>query len=323
MARALARKRGGQLSVLILPSRIRKPSFPFFPDIGSRARVKVRLSVIAPTTTIDPAEVAGHYDDLDLFYREIWGEHVHHGYWKTSHTPPEEAVVHLVEVIADLSGVHRGSAVVDIGCGYGATARYLALRHDARVTAVTLSERQYLYALQCGGSPTYLLGDWLQIELPAGTFDVAIAIESSEHMPDLTAFFQRAYRSLRVGGCLVVSAWLSAPDPAPWQRRYLLEPICREGRLVRLVNGEELASIARSVGFQTDGWLDASHQVARSWSVVIRRTFGGLLSDSRYRSFLLDGRERNRVFALTVARIWLAYRTRGLQYGIFKFVRAS
>ena len=31
--------------------------------------------------TIDGA--ASHYDDLDQFYREIWGEHVHHGVWFT------------------------------------------------------------------------------------------------------------------------------------------------------------------------------------------------------------------------------------------------
>ena len=33
-----------------------------------------------------PAAVAAHYDELDPFYREIWGEHVHHGYWATRST---------------------------------------------------------------------------------------------------------------------------------------------------------------------------------------------------------------------------------------------
>ena len=32
--------------------------------------------------------VAVHYDTLDQFYREIWGEHVHHGYWRTGHEIP-------------------------------------------------------------------------------------------------------------------------------------------------------------------------------------------------------------------------------------------
>ena len=35
----------------------------------------------APEVTRE--DVARHYDQLDRFYRELWGEHVHHGFWAT------------------------------------------------------------------------------------------------------------------------------------------------------------------------------------------------------------------------------------------------
>ena len=37
--------------------------------------------VIRPSAPPPPAEVARHYDKLDELYRQVWGEHVHHGGW--------------------------------------------------------------------------------------------------------------------------------------------------------------------------------------------------------------------------------------------------
>ena len=44
-------------------------------------------------------DVAGHYDELDAVYREIWGEHVHHGLWRTG----RESVAEATHALADLS----------------------------------------------------------------------------------------------------------------------------------------------------------------------------------------------------------------------------
>jgi len=38
--------------------------------------------MIYPDETQTAEEVASHYNDLDQYYRQIWGEHVHHGYWR-------------------------------------------------------------------------------------------------------------------------------------------------------------------------------------------------------------------------------------------------
>src|SRR5215213_3127174 len=71
-------------------------------------------------------EVAAHYDDLDFFYRDVWGEHVHHGLWRSGKETREEAVRQLAELVAAEAQGAPGQSVCDIGCGYGATARLLA-----------------------------------------------------------------------------------------------------------------------------------------------------------------------------------------------------
>ena len=71
-------------------------------DIGRRAVLEHENPMITPHEAIaDVAAVAAHYDDLDLFYRTIWGTHVHHGYWKTGKENRQEAVLNLTRLVAE------------------------------------------------------------------------------------------------------------------------------------------------------------------------------------------------------------------------------
>ena len=40
------------------------------------------LPLIAARLELHSSAVAGHYDELDHFYRDVWGDHVHHGLWR-------------------------------------------------------------------------------------------------------------------------------------------------------------------------------------------------------------------------------------------------
>jgi tocopherol O-methyltransferase len=279
--------------------------------------------VIASSRTIDSAGVADHYDELDLFYREIWGEHVHHGLWLTGKEDPSLAVVQLVQLVAEKAQIKSGARVCDIGCGYGASARLLVHQMGAEVTALTLSASQHSFACKVdpSGNPNYLLGDWLKTELRPESFDAVFAIESSEHMPDKTAFFSRAMDILKSGARMVVCCWLSEDIPGNTKQKWLLEPICREGHMPHLLNASELITTAVRVGLTEIDHADLSHQVSRTWSIVITRFMKRLISDARYWTFLFGAGHRNRIFAATIIRIWLAYRTQAMRYGIFTFVK--
>lgn len=86
--------------------------------------------------------VSTHYDELDNYYRDIWGDNVHHGYWATGQESVDEAVEALIDLIANRLNLKPGQQVCDIGCGYGATAQYLAQRHQLHVTGLTVSAAQ-------------------------------------------------------------------------------------------------------------------------------------------------------------------------------------
>jgi tocopherol O-methyltransferase len=281
--------------------------------------------VITSSQPINLADIAGHYDELDSFYREIWGEHVHHGLWKTPHETSEEAAVNLVELVAEQGEISTGDRVLDIGSGYGASARLFARKFGAYVTAITISPAQcdYARALDPGTNPEYVLGDWLTTEFLPESFDVAVAIESSEHILDTREFFRRAFAVMAPGGRLVICSWLAGENINVRQTRWLLEPICREGRIPQLLTAPELIAEAENAGLVSNICRDLTNKVWRTWSIVVWRLFHHLSSNASYRAFLFDGRRRNRVFALTVCRLWVAFRTGAMQYGLFRFTKGA
>ncbi|MGA8477038.1 MAG: methyltransferase domain-containing protein [Chthoniobacterales bacterium] len=277
--------------------------------------------MIAPEQPVSEAAIADHYDELDPFYRDIWGQHVHHGLWLNGNETSEEAVRKLVELVAQKAELRRDERVIDIGCGYGASARLLAENYGAAVTAITMSAVQYAFAQGTAPGPelTYILGNWYSLEFASDSFDLAIAIESGEHMPDKVEFARRAYRVLRPGGRFVLCAWLSADRVSKWQTDFLMRPICVGGRIPNLATGQEYIDAVTKAGFQAAGSQDLTGQVKRTWSIAIRRFVERVFQDRRYRSFLFNRSIRNRIFALTVVQIWLAYRVGAMQYRIFRF----
>src|SRR5712664_170329 len=160
--------------------------------------------MIIPAKEQTSAAVAQHYDDLDPFYRELWGDHVHHGLWTTGLENPAQAVENLIACVARRLELDPGQHVCDVGCGYGATAQWLAEHHGVHVTGLTISAVQAQRASErsTGSSQLrFLWRDWLDNGFETGSFDHIVAIENSEHMADKQHFFDEAYRTLRPDAC--------------------------------------------------------------------------------------------------------------------------
>jgi tocopherol O-methyltransferase len=268
-----------------------------------------------PTT----AEVARHYDELDPFYRRLWGEHLHHGLWLDRRATPDQAVRALVDLVAHAAEIDSGASVCDVGCGYGATARLLATEWQAAVVGYTISERQYRVARDHPGAhpaPRYVLGDWLTNDQPSDAFDCVVAIESSEHVVDKAGFFRQVSRVLRPGGRAVVCTWLAGDAPTRWQTRWLLDPIAVEGRLAPLGRAADYRGWLAGAGLTDIAIEDLSERVAPTWAVGLRRLVRYLLTSPTPWRYLLDLRNTEKPFVRTAVRIWLGYRVGAVRYGL-------
>lgn len=113
-------------------------------------------------------------------------------------------------------------------------------------------------------------------------------------------------------------AWTAADPCHSWQTRHLLKPICREGRLPAVGTEADYRNLLVGAGFAVEAATDVSRRVRGTWGICTRRACAKIVVDWQSRAYLFSAASRNRVFLLTVGRIWLAYRTGAMRYLVFR-----
>jgi SAM-dependent methyltransferase len=134
-------------------------------------------------------------------HRELWGPGV---------ASRGEAAHHAHALV--LEQLRPGDRrVLDLGCGVGSAALYLARQRPAEVVGVTISPTQVRLANRFAargrplrGSVRFAVADFTALPDDLVGFDLAFAIESFVHADPAAAFFAQAARALRPGGALVI-----------------------------------------------------------------------------------------------------------------------
>src|SRR5437870_937658 len=101
-----------------------------------------------PIQESDPAllrRIQRHYDDLSPWYHLCWGEHIHHGFWRGAQSRAE-AQIALICKLVEFASIPQGARVLDVGCGLGGSAFWLAANLNCAVTGISLSPNQIAIA---------------------------------------------------------------------------------------------------------------------------------------------------------------------------------
>ncbi|WP_024805619.1 cyclopropane-fatty-acyl-phospholipid synthase family protein [Nocardia sp. BMG51109] len=134
------------------------------------------------------------------------------GLYRTGGESLDEAQRDKLAYIARLLHVGAGQRVLDIGCGWGSLAVYLAVEHGCRVTAVTPSrvQSEYVRDRAAGAGVTGLVtvetASIYDIDLSGRRFDAVALVGAIEHMPDHRTVLTTVAHRLRRGGRMYLSA---------------------------------------------------------------------------------------------------------------------
>src|SRR5260370_6551861 len=216
--------------------------FPISPQLQwqqarrSGIRIIAGMHMSTMPRSNDQHRIIEHYDSVSPYYRSLWGEHLHHGYWIRGDESKETAQLQLIEHLAQLAKVKPGSDILDIGCGLGASSLYLARNYNAAVTGITISPVQVDMAAKAAArerlDAKFLLMDAEAMHFQK-RFDLLWSVESISHYQRREGFFASAAKLLKPGGRFAITDWFKKENLTRAETRKFIDPI-EKGMLVEL-----------------------------------------------------------------------------------------
>ncbi|MCY1666098.1 SAM-dependent methyltransferase [Rhizobium sp. SL86] len=175
--------------------------------------------------------VAHHYDLGNDFYKLFLDENMLYScaYFREEGETLEQAQRNKLRLLAAKLCLKPGMKVLDIGCGWGDLALYLATLEDVTVTGVTLSKEQQALASEraqkagLADRVRFELRDYRDVE---DTFDRIVSVGMFEHVGvhHYDEFFKKLNALMPDDGLAVIHSigHMSPPGMAsPWLRKYI------------------------------------------------------------------------------------------------------
>ncbi|MGD9898362.1 MAG: cyclopropane fatty acyl phospholipid synthase [Calditrichaceae bacterium] len=167
-----------------------------------------------------------HYDIGNDLFRAMLDKRMNYScaYWKNADNL-DYAQEAKLDMICKKIDLRDGMIVLDIGCGWGAFAKFAAEKYGASVTGITVSKNQHDLGKElCRGLPVEIrMQDYRAVK---GLFDRVISIGSFEHIgyKNHRTYMEVVDRTLKDDGIAFVQTIgqnKSSTTMNPWSTKYI------------------------------------------------------------------------------------------------------
>jgi len=230
------------------------------------------------------AAVERYYDTTLDLYEELWGEHVHHGFWDPGERPGGEADRHaatdrLVRELVDFGAFAPGSRVLDVGCGIGGPSRYLASKFGCRVTGLDLTQEFValagMLAQRTGlaDKVSYRQGNALDMPFPDASFDLVWSQNAAMNIADRDRLYGEMRRVLTPSGRLALQDVAAGPGGEP----YFPTPWASDKSISFLFTPQSTRAALERIGFRVLAWHDSTQEALEQQLARAKALEGGSL----------------------------------------------
>jgi sarcosine/dimethylglycine N-methyltransferase len=224
--------------------------------------------------TANVSTTQAYYDGpASEIYKNIWGDNLHMAIPPYEGASLQEAMDNTNVVMAEAANLSPNDRVIDLGCGYGSTARYIASKYGCTVTGQTISNEELKLARERAETSdardllTFEWGDFHNIEYRDNSFDVVWSQEAFLHGADKSKILSECYRVLKPGGTLIFSDILVRRDTPQADRERIYARI----KTVDIWDRPDYEAALERNGFQLLKAEDKSQYVAPTYGGVVAK----------------------------------------------------
>lgn len=215
------------------------------------------------------AKTREYYNSRNMmnFHSSIYGEHIHIGLYSENNESIPEANLRTLEKITSLLDLSETTRVLDIGSGYGGTARYLVQKFNCHVDCLNLSEEQNalnreLTAKHGLQSMIHVIdGSFEAIPTPNSVYDIVWSQDALLYSSDRTKVFQEVFRVLKPKGQFIFTDVMHS-DKCPTD---ITQAVLDNVDLTSLASMKIYREIARNNGFEEIVILEMPEQVTNQY----------------------------------------------------------
>lgn len=162
--------------------------------------------------------ISEHYDLNNRFFELFLDPSMTYSsaYFREKTMSLEQAQMAKYERLCEQLHIQESDHVLEIGCGWGANAVYMAKHYGCRVTSVTISKEQFAYTVERVKKEN--LSDRIQVVLQdyrqiSGSFDKLVSIEMLEAVGAdyYSTYFKQCASLLKKNGLLGIQV-ITCPD---------------------------------------------------------------------------------------------------------------
>jgi cyclopropane-fatty-acyl-phospholipid synthase len=194
------------------------------------------ISSFLPNNTLSSSKknISSHYDIGNDLYQKMLGPTMQYtcAYYYKDNLTLDQAQKAKMTLIAKKLNLKSGMKIVDIGCGYGSMAQFLAINYNVSVIGVTLSKQQKIYADKYFSHPnvTIEVKDYRYL---TGKFDRVYSVGTFEHIgvKNYPTYFNKCYQLLNDDGIMIIHTIGTSQHHLDNQNEWIKKYIFPEGQL--------------------------------------------------------------------------------------------
>jgi ubiquinone/menaquinone biosynthesis C-methylase UbiE len=171
------------------------------------------------------------------------------------HTRGKESTVE----IANLAQIQPNHNILDVGCGLGGSARYIANEYGCSVTGVDLTDeyvdvaKKLTELVKLTDKVSFKQASALELSFPSEKFDIVWTEHTQMNIADKEKFYSELSRVLKPNGRLVFHDIFGTNNtlyyPTPWAEHESLSSLCTQ---------EEAREAIEKTDFTIEKWIDKS-----------------------------------------------------------------